>query len=91
MKLVAVSGSIWAFQSFQAATTIWQDSHVSDGEAGTGLPRPNDGEARFSAYMEGLTSVIGHADRAKPLRDYCLGLMMPCESDLIVSRVLFSR
>src|SRR5215469_13143322 len=47
--------------------------------AGMGLPRSNDGEARFSAYVEGLTSVIGHADRAKPLRDYCLGLMMPCE------------
>ena len=44
-----------------------------------GLPRSNDGEARFSTYVEGLTSVIGHADRAKPLRDYCLGLMMPCE------------
>jgi SRSO17 transposase len=44
-----------------------------------GLPRSNDGEGRFSAYVEGLTSVIGHADRAKPLRDYCLGLMMPCE------------
>src|SRR6267378_2227573 len=44
-----------------------------------GLPRSNDGEARFLAYVEGLTSVIGHADRAKPLRDYCMGLMMPCE------------
>ena len=44
-----------------------------------GLPRSNDGEARFSTYVEGLTSVIGHAGRAKPLRDYCLGLMMPCE------------
>src|ERR1700729_4403745 len=43
------------------------------------LPRSNDGKARFLAYVEGLTSVIGHADRAKPLRDYCLGLMMPCE------------
>ena len=30
-----------------------------------GLPRSNDGEARFLAYVEGLTSVIGHADRAK--------------------------
>jgi ABC transporter substrate binding protein len=38
-----------------------------------GLPRSNDGEGRFAAYVEGLTSVIGHADRAKPLRDYCLG------------------
>ena len=36
-------------------------------------------EARFSAYVEGLVSVIGHADRARPLRDYCLGLMLPCE------------
>ena len=23
--------------------------------------------------------MIGHADRASPLRDYCLGLIMPCE------------
>jgi SRSO17 transposase len=36
-------------------------------------------ESRFSAYVEGLVSVIGHADRAKPLRDYCVGLMLPCE------------
>ena len=36
-------------------------------------------ESRFESYVEGLTSVIGHADRAKPLRDYCVGLMMPCE------------
>ena len=36
-------------------------------------------ESRFATYVEGLTSVIGHADRARPLRDYCLGLMMPCE------------
>src|SRR5437879_2556649 len=34
---------------------------------------------RFSAYFEGLVSVIGHADRARPLRDYCTGLLMPCE------------
>src|SRR5712691_3840764 len=38
-----------------------------------------DSEARFAAYVEDLVSVIGHADRAKPLRDYCTGLMMPCE------------
>jgi SRSO17 transposase len=36
-------------------------------------------EERFETYVEGLVSVIGHADRAKPLRDYCVGLMMPCE------------
>lgn len=35
------------------------------------------GTAAFEAYVEALTGVIGHADRAEPLRDYCLGLMMP--------------
>jgi SRSO17 transposase len=43
------------------------------------LRKLSDSESRFAAYVEGLTSVIGHADRAKPLRDYCVGLMMPCE------------
>jgi SRSO17 transposase len=43
-----------------------------------GLPKSGDAASRFSGYVEGLTSVIGHADRAKPLRDYCTGLMMPC-------------
>src|SRR5438270_1686524 len=36
-------------------------------------------EARFAAYVESLASVIGHKDRIGPLRDYCMGLMMPCE------------
>lgn len=31
----------------------------------------------FEVYVEALTEVIGHADRAEPLRDYCTGLMMP--------------
>ena len=44
-----------------------------------GLRRSGAIESRFATYVEGLTSVIGHADRAKPLRDYCMGLMMPCE------------
>src|SRR3954464_16072218 len=35
--------------------------------------------ARFAAYVEKLTEVIGHADRAGPLRDYCTGLLMPAE------------
>ncbi|MBO0743360.1 MAG: IS701 family transposase, partial [Hyphomicrobiaceae bacterium] len=41
-------------------------------------PEAQSSEARFSAYVEGLVRVIGHADRAKPLRDYCAGLLMPC-------------
>jgi len=35
-------------------------------------------DGRFSSYVESLARVIGHADRVKPLRDYCTGLMMPC-------------
>jgi SRSO17 transposase len=36
-------------------------------------------ESRFCAYIEELVRVIGHADRAQPLRDYCMGLVMPVE------------
>ena len=36
-------------------------------------------EARFAAYVEALGAVLGHADRQKPMRDYCLGLLMPIE------------
>jgi SRSO17 transposase len=35
--------------------------------------------SRFSAYVEGLVSVVGHWRRAKALRDYCIGLVMPGE------------
>src|SRR6202022_4669909 len=41
------------------------------------LKHVGDSEARFTAYVEGLASVIGHADRTGPLRDYCTGLMLP--------------
>ncbi len=36
-------------------------------------------ERRFAEYVEGLVGVLGHADRAQPLRDYCRGLMLPGE------------
>jgi SRSO17 transposase len=36
-------------------------------------------DARFAAYVEALASVMGHADRTGPLRDYCTGLMLPGE------------
>src|SRR6266516_5528908 len=35
--------------------------------------------ARFAAYVQGLSSVLGHADRNGPLRDYCTGLILPAE------------
>jgi SRSO17 transposase len=34
-----------------------------------------ESEARFGVYVDGLTSVIGHADRAGPLKAYCTGLL----------------
>jgi SRSO17 transposase len=43
------------------------------------LGRMDTSESRFSAYVEGLVGVIGHADRNGPLRDYCVGLMLPGE------------
>ena len=36
-------------------------------------------ERRFQQYLDRLTAVIGHADRAQPLRDYCTGLLLPGE------------
>ena len=35
----------------------------------------NGSGSRFLRYVGRLVSVIGHADRAGPLHDYCLGLM----------------
>src|ERR1700674_3538591 len=48
---------------------------TSGGGAGMDLERIADGADRFAAYIEELTGVIGHADRAAPLRDYCTGLL----------------
>ena len=42
-----------------------------------GFQRAEDSESRFAKFVEGLVSVIGHADRARPLWDYCVGLIMP--------------
>ena len=38
-----------------------------------------ESEARFARYIESLAGVLGHVDRAEPLRDYCTGLLMPVE------------
>ena len=36
-------------------------------------------ESRLASYVEELAGVLGHAARIQPLRDYCVGLLMPCE------------
>ena len=47
-----------------------------------GLHAAADTGSRFVAYVEELASVIGHADRERPLRDYCTGLVMSCEQPM---------
>src|SRR3990167_6366620 len=32
---------------------------------------------RFDAYLSRLCEVLGHADREEPMREYCVGLMLP--------------
>jgi SRSO17 transposase len=39
----------------------------------------SENETDFAVYVQSLVDVIGHADRAEPLKDYCLGLMLPVE------------
>jgi SRSO17 transposase len=48
-------------------------------EAAMDLDVLGESELRFRAYVGGLASVIGHADRERPLQDYCVGLMGPSE------------
>jgi SRSO17 transposase len=36
-------------------------------------------DIRFASYVEELASTMGQADRARPLRDYCTGLILPGE------------
>jgi SRSO17 transposase len=34
-------------------------------------------ESRFAAYVEAVTSALGHADRVLPFQSYCAGLLLP--------------
>ena len=34
-------------------------------------------KSRFAAYVETLTTALGHADRTAPFRSYCTGLLLP--------------
>ena len=40
---------------------------------------PGPQERRFAAYIEGLAEAAGHADRHDPLKNYCIGLLLPGE------------
>src|SRR5215469_11445288 len=73
------------------AFDVWAQKRLSDKEAGSSFSISggramgiientlDESDKRFAAYVAGLVSVLGHADRARPLRDYCTGLVMPGE------------
>jgi SRSO17 transposase len=42
-------------------------------------PAPGPREKRLAAYLEGLAQAAGHRDRWQPLKNYCLGLLLPGE------------
>jgi len=44
-----------------------------------GTLRSRDSAGRFASYLDGLAGVMGHAARVGPMRDYCTGLLLPCE------------
>lgn len=44
-----------------------------------GRQQPRESEERFSLYIDELASVMGRASRVGPMRDYCTGLLLPCE------------
>src|SRR4051812_27435597 len=48
-------------------------------KAREGAARPGTGEARFAAYLNEITSELGHASRAASARAYCTGLLLPGE------------
>ena len=41
--------------------------------------RSDDSAERFSAYLQEIAGVMGHAARVAPMRDYCSGLLLDCE------------
>ena len=46
---------------------------------GSRLSAPGPQEKRFAAYIEGLANAAGHEDRQAPLKNYCMGLLLPGE------------
>src|SRR5690349_5247371 len=56
-------------------------------DRGTGMDGGSSegSKARFAAYVAARGAVLGHADRHAPMRDYCLGLLMPIERKSVES------
>src|SRR5919202_393595 len=43
------------------------------------LDQDGAAQQRFEAYLDAITAVLGHADRTRPARAYCTGLLLPGE------------
>src|SRR5260370_40255169 len=56
-------GSDWVTVGIRTFQEGWVDL---DDDTGT--------QARFAEYTASLASVLGHADRVRPVADYCIGL-----------------
>jgi SRSO17 transposase len=46
---------------------------------GSRLSAPGPQQRRFAAYIEGLAEAAEHIDRHTPLKNYCMGLLLPGE------------
>jgi SRSO17 transposase len=46
---------------------------------GPRLSAPGPQQKRFAAYMDGLANAAEHMDRHLPLKNYCMGLLLPGE------------
>ena len=43
----------------------------------------HESESRFTAYVEALSSALGHDDRAVPFHSYCMGLLLPGDRESV--------
>jgi SRSO17 transposase len=41
--------------------------------------RKKSSDERFESYVNEIADILGHADRVGPMRDYCVGLMLPAD------------
>src|SRR5271166_1279580 len=71
IELVVLSRKILVYR---LENQIFIEIH-SQRRAAMDLEGTADSAPRFAAFVGELVSVIGHADRARPLRDYCTGLL----------------
>jgi len=71
LALIVLSQKIFADSENQ----LFVEIHLP-AEAAMNLEGTKDSAFRFAAFVKQIVSVIGHADRERPLNDYCAGLLV---------------